>query len=121
MIGVGTDIIEISRIEKATKETTSFMKKVFTPRECAYFETINSRIETLAGGFAAKEAVSKALGTGFRKITMQEIEIKRDTLGKPYVVLYGAAEARLEELGGSQIEISISHCKTYAVAFCVIM
>lgn len=120
IIGVGTDIIEIKRIEKALKTNPRFKEKLFTESERLYFNKIHNREESIAGSFAAKEAVSKALGTGFRAFEMKDIEIKRNELGKPYVELQGVAKQLGEKLGLEHIQLSISHCKEYAVAFVVI-
>ena len=111
IFGVGTDIIEIARMEEALK-SESFIEKVYTQteREKTY-------INTLAGYFAAKEAVSKALGTGFNKISPNEIEIVNNPLGKPYVNLYGNARKKAQSLGIKRIHVSISHTKEHATAF----
>ena len=87
IIGIGTDIIEIDRIEKAINRNNGFLDKVFTAREIEMFKERNMRSEVIAGNFAAKEAVSKALGTGFRGFSLGDIEILRDQLGKPIVYL----------------------------------
>lgn len=120
IIGIGTDIIEIKRIEKALKETKNFKEKLFTSKERAYFETIKEKSESIAGSFAAKEAVSKALGTGFRSFSMEDIEIARDELGKPYVTLLGEARRLGDRVNVTHIHLTISHCKEYAVAFVMI-
>lgn len=117
--GIGTDIIEIDRIQKAMSQTKSFMDKVYTEREKDYYTMHHKNVETLAGFFAAKEAVSKALGTGFRSFGMQDIEILPNQLGKPEVYLYKNAKNLSEEIGINKMHISISHCKTYATAFAV--
>lgn len=119
IIGTGTDIIEINRIEKAINETKSFFDKIYTVHEQEYYITNRKKVETLAGFFAAKEAVSKALGTGFRGFNMRDIEIVPNQLGKPEVYLYGHAKVLSQELGIKKIYISISHCKTCATAFAI--
>lgn len=116
--GLGTDIIEISRIKKAAQRP-SFLTRVFTEREIALCRERHNFFASLAVRFAAKEAVSKALGTGFRGCGWQEIEILSDPLGKPSVVLGGKAKIIEEELKIINWEITLSHCKNYAVAFCV--
>lgn len=83
--GIGNDIIEISRIENAVKKE-SFVKKVFTEKEIEYIISRGGRAETYAGKFSAKEAVSKALGTGVRGFSPNDIEILNNELGKPYVI-----------------------------------
>lgn len=120
MIGIGTDIIEIKRIEKALKNTKRFKEKIFTDKENLYFEKMGNRVESIAGSFAAKEAVSKALGTGFRTFGMDDIEITRDELGKPSIVLFGEAQKLGDSLGVVQMHLTISHCKEYAVAYVII-
>ena len=119
IIGIGTDIIEIDRIEKVISQTKLFFDKVYTANEQDYYKTKHKHVETLAGFFAAKEAVSKALGTGFRNFSMRDIEIVPNHLGKPEVYLYGNAKKLSNEMGIGIIHISISHCKTYATAFAV--
>lgn len=114
--GIGVDIIEIDRIEKAMKKTDRFLTRLFTEREIAYFTSKNMKAESVAGNFVAKEAVVKALGTGLRGFQWTDIEILRDELGKPVVYLYNGADQVAKDLGISQIMLSISHCKTYAVA-----
>lgn len=114
--GIGTDIIEIDRIKK-TIEKQSFIDRIFTKAEQKLYHGTNP--QTLAGNFAAKEAVAKALGTGFSGCSPIEIEVLRYGNGKPYVNLYGNAKELLNNWGGS-VFISISHNKDTAVAFAVI-
>lgn len=114
--GIGTDIIEISRIMK-TLDKQSFLDRIFTKAEQKLYHGVNP--QTLAGNFAAKEAVAKALGTGFAGCSPVEIEVLRDNKGKPYVNLYGSAKEILDLMGG-QVYVSISHSKENAVAFAVI-
>ena len=120
MIGVGTDIVEIKRIEKAISRTPKFIEKLCTKEEMAYLEAKGNPCESVAGLFAAKEAVSKALGTGFRAFTTKDINITHDSYGKPEVILLDKAKERMTEIGGTQIALSISHSKEYAVAFCIL-
>lgn len=115
-IGIGNDIIEINRIEKAIKKI-NFITKVFTENEIKLFEIKGSRAEFFAGRFAAKEAVSKALGTGFREFSLTDIEILNDSLGKPYVTFKNSIDFYNKKYF---IDISISHCKEYATAVAII-
>lgn len=108
VIGIGTDIIEIERIKKAI-EKKGFKERVFTEKELN--ELKNKRIESYAGKFSAKEAISKALGTGVRGFSLVDIEILNDEMGKPKVYLKGALKDK-----EVKIELSISHCKEYATA-----
>ena len=73
--GVGTDIVQVGRIGTAIKRTPMFLEKVFTEEERKYFKSRNNNLETIAGNFAAKEAISKAMGTGIRGFGLLDIEI----------------------------------------------
>ena len=115
IVGIGTDLIELDRIEKACKNI-HFLERVFTERER---ELGTNSIQSLAGNFAVKESVVKAFGTGFRGIEFQEIEVLRDELGKPYILLYGKAKEKQKELGISKLHVSITNTKQYAMAFVV--
>lgn len=115
IVGIGTDMIEVDRIKKAC-HNKHFVERVFTKQEQ---EIGNKSILTLAGNFAVKEAIVKVFGTGFRGIEFQEIEVLRDSLGKPYAVLHGKAEEIRKELGIKNIHISITNTKHYAMAFAV--
>lgn len=119
IVGIGTDIIEINRVVEVLKKNPRFLEKYFTKKEQSLFQERGNRAQTIAGTFAAKEAVSKALGTGFRTFGLWDIEILRDEKGKPYVFVYGGAKHLLDELSISQILVTISHCKDYAVAYAV--
>ena len=121
IVGIGNDIIEIERIEKAISKE-SFKNKVYTQRELENIEKRGDRVETYAGIFSAKEAISKAIGTGVREFSLTDLEILNDDLGKPYVVV----SERLDKIIKSkkedyQIEISISHSKKYATAVAIVI
>ncbi len=116
--GLGNDIIEIERIEKALLRTKSFKEKVYTKKEIEYAEKKNKKYETFAGKFAAKEAIAKAFGTGVRDFSLIDIEILNDSEGKPYVVL---KESLKEKYQDYKIEISISHSKTCAIATAILI
>ena len=115
--GIGTDITEIDRIIRAA-EKQSFLDRIYTKKEQGLFHGNN--YQTLAGNFAAKEAVAKALGTGFKGCAPVEIEILRNENGKPYAVLHGNAKEIYESMGCRSISVSISHSNENAVAFAVI-
>ena len=116
--GTGTDIIEIERIKKAI-EKDSFIKRYFTEKEFLYFKSKSLRPETIAGNFAAKEAISKALGTGFSGFEPIELEILRDEKGMPFVNTFGKAKNFILYKNISKIFISISHNNTCAIAMAV--
>ena len=113
--GIGMDMVEISRIEKACKKE-HFLNRVFTEEEVIRFQKFPVR---LAGNFAVKEAVAKALGTGFRSFFPSDVEVLRDDLGKPYVNLYGSARELKEKLGIQSFFVTITNEKEYACAVAV--
>mgnify|MGYP002553886737 FL=1 len=111
-MNVGIDSIEISRIEKSL-ENKGFLEKVFSAEEIEFFNSRNMRAESIAANFAAKEAFSKALATGIRGFSLNEISVLRDGLGAPYIKLSGKA---LEAAKGLRFKVSITHTKTVASA-----
>lgn len=115
IVGVGTDIIEVARIEKAIRRE-KFMESVFTPAEREYCRTA----EQFSARWAAKESVMKALGTGMRGGSFVEIEILHDAEGSPRVELRGNFARVAENIGVRKIHISLSHEKKFATAFCVL-
>ena len=120
ILGIGNDIIEIERIEKAILKE-GFKNKVYTQKELENIEKRGNRVETYAGIFSAKEAISKAIGTGVREFSLTDLEILNDDLGKPYVVVSEKLDKILKiKKEDYQIEISISHSKKYATAMAII-
>lgn len=117
--GIGIDIIEIDRIRRAIEKNDKFIDRVFTVNEKKAFEEKNHSPQTIAGYFAAKEAVSKALGTGISNMQWKDIEILKDPSGKPYVRLYNNAENLAYSIGIDKIFISISHSRENAVALAI--
>lgn len=118
IIGIGADIVEINRIEKAVNRTNNFIIKSFTSNEIEYFNSKGFKSNIIAGNFAAKEAISKALGTGFRGFGLKDIEILRDSLGKPIVHLSDKIY-KLIDITEFNIYVSISHSKENAIAYAV--
>ncbi len=126
VLGIGTDILEIERMQKAV-DNRRFLEKVFTGNEILFFETLcgggafnKKAYESMAGNFTVKEAVAKALGTGFVSFSARDIEVLRDASGKPYVNLFKEAQRINEALGVRKIHVSMSHCKQYAVAHVIL-
>lgn len=113
--GVGTDIVKISRVECAYKKQ-AFRERVYTEKEQ---EMIGERLSRAADNWAAKEAVVKAFGTGFGRISPKEVEVLRDGRGKPFVILHDQAAAMAKEMGISDFPISIANEKEYAIAFAI--
>lgn len=115
VVGIGTDIIEVKRVRQACMNP-AFVKRIYTRKELELIESDKGKFVT---NFAVKEAVSKMLGTGFRKITPIEIEVLREESGQPYVNLYGEAYQRMKELNIDDILVTISDTKEYAVAYVI--
>lgn len=114
---VGVDLIEISRIQRSLDDFGErFLRRIYTERER---DRYRNRISELAARFAAKEAISKALGTGIRGIKWREMEILPNRRGKPIVILHGIAAERASMLGITDIDISLTHSRTDAMAFVV--
>ena len=119
LIGVGCDVIEIARVQKAIVKR-SFVERVFAPEEIAYCESRGKQAAaSFAARFAAKEAVLKALGTGLRGGELTEIVITNDELGKPSVQLLGYHGQLAAKLGVKKIAISMSHSRETALAYVV--
>ena len=111
---LGIDIIRVSRIKASLERFGDrFVGRVLTPTEASY---VRNRPETMAGRWAAKEAVSKVLGLGVRGIGWRDIEIERLPTGQPAVRLHGRAQRRAEQLGMGRVAVSISHESEFAVA-----
>lgn len=118
--GVGCDLCSISRMERATARS-GFCERVFLPGEREYCAARGGqKFASLAARFAAKEAVLKALGTGLRYGSFQDIEIVQDELGKPEVRLYGTFAELAKSKSVTKIEVSLSHEREYAMAFVVL-
>lgn len=118
--GVGVDIVEIRRIKEAVERNDNFIDKLFNKEEVDYMKSRGMRPEYIAGRFAAKEAVAKALGTGFRGFSFKDIVIDRTALGKPIVVLKGKARVIAQKSGDYKIHLSISHGEDSAIAYAMI-
>ena len=122
MLTTGVDLIEISRIERMLENHGErFLARVFTPNEVLY---CRGRVPEIAARFAAKEAVSKALGVGMRVLAREgihwkDVEVVGDHRGKPIVRLFGRAAERAGELGLTEWAVSLTHTKEHAMAFVV--
>ena len=119
IIGIGVDIIDVGRIQKLAEENPRFLKRVFTPEEIEYCSGKANRYQHLAARFAAKEAVSKALGTGMGKVRPIEMEVVQDENRAPHLQLHGEALRVAQSLGLHTWSISLSHSEQHAVAFVV--
>jgi holo-[acyl-carrier protein] synthase len=116
-IAVGVDIIEIARIKRSLDDFGDrFLRRVYTERER---ERYGHRVSELAARFAAKEATSKALGTGIVGIRWQEMEVLPNRRGKPVLILHGAAAERAALLGFTDFTVSLTHSRGDAMAFVI--
>lgn len=115
IVGIGTDLVEIPRVTEACMRE-SFMKRIYTEAEA---ELIAADIKKASGNFAVKEAVAKMFGTGFFGCEPKEIEVLRDSIGKPYVNLYGKALDLAKSKEIHKIHVTITNTKDYASAFVV--
>jgi holo-[acyl-carrier protein] synthase len=121
IIGIGTDLLEVSRVKRTLNKQVTFKESVFTSQEINYCEGKKHKDRHYASRFAAKEAFMKALGIGWRYgIRFTEIEIKNNELGKPELFLKGKAKTMADELGVKEIHVSISHLKDLACAYVII-
>ncbi len=118
ILGHGVDVMECPRLAKMlTHHGDRLLHRVFTPHEQAYCQQHKERIQHLAGRFAAKEAVLKALGTGMRgQMKWTDVQIANNDLGKPEIVLSGESALVAERMGVTQVLVSISHTREHAVA-----
>jgi len=115
----GVDLIEISRIEEViARHGRHYLERIYTPAE---LEQCGKRAESLAGRFAAKEAVAKAFGCGIGDIGWKEIEVLGDEQNAPILTLHGAAENLAKELGLTTWSVSISHNQSHSIAMVVMM
>ena len=121
IIGTGIDIVDLNRMQGLLdRHGNKFLAKTFTDGEIAYCQSRKKMVQHFAGRFAAKEAVFKALGTGWRAgMGWKEIEVQVDSYGRPHLRLLGKVAAKARDLGISEIFLSISHCDCHAVAFVI--
>ncbi|MCB1705444.1 MAG: holo-ACP synthase [Halioglobus sp.] len=122
MIAVGTDILQIERIEEVTSRLGArFVQRILTPIEQQEYAASKQPGRLLAKRFAAKEAIAKCLGTGIgRGVSWQDIQIDHDSNGAPLVLLHGGARRVAEERGGTRVALSLADEMDYVVAFAVL-
>jgi holo-[acyl-carrier protein] synthase len=122
-IAIGTDIVEIQRIASALeRQGDKFVQRILTESEIAEYQARGNSVAFLAKRFAAKEAIAKALGTGIgRGISFQHMIVSNNSEGAPQVELQANAAERLKQLGGSQVLLSLSDEKNYALAYVAII
>lgn len=118
IFGIGIDVVENARIaDSIRRHGDRFLERVYHAAEVDYCRSMKDPTPHFAARFAAKEAVSKAFGTGFAgKVSWKDIEVRRKPSGEPFVVLHAAAEDLAKRLGITAVYISLSHSQSYAVA-----
>jgi holo-[acyl-carrier protein] synthase len=121
VVGIGTDIVECLRIaQMIERHGELFLQRVYTPREIEYCSSRKAATQHYAGRWAAKEAVLKALGTGWaRGISWHDVEVRNDVGGAPSIILGIGTREVCERRGIAEVQISISHCRTHATAFAI--
>ena len=115
IVGIGTDIIEIDRVLKAS-ENSRFLNKYFTEEEILIFQ---KKRKSIAGNFAVKESVAKMFGTGFNGFSLKDIEVLRDENGRPYVNLYNEARNIAKKQEIDVIHVSMSDNNSCSIAYVV--
>jgi holo-[acyl-carrier protein] synthase len=122
ILGTGIDIIEVERIEASyEKFGERFLNRILVPGEMEYCLSHKQPGPFLAARFAAKEAVSKAFGTGIgAQLSWQDIEVKRKESGEPYVVMHGKGAGLMKERGARVVHLTISHTEKHATAMAIL-
>ena len=122
ILGTGIDIIEVSRIRASyEKFGERFLKRILRPDEIAYCLSHRLPAPFLAARFAAKEAISKAFGTGIGKyLGWQDLEVGRKPSGEPFVILHGGGQELFQQRGGIKVHLSLSHTDNYAAAVAIL-
>lgn len=123
IIGTGIDIVETARIrESLEKFGDRFLQRCFLPAEIAYCQGMKHPELHLAARFAAKEAISKAFGTGITgQLGWKDMEISKRESGEPFVILHGKAMLLAQARGATEVLVSLSHCREYAVAQAILI
>ena len=121
IVGIGTDIVECLRVGRMVEEHGElFLTRVFTEREVRYCQSRKRATEHFAARWAAKEAILKALGTGWRRgLAWTDIEVRTEATGRPQVLLCGAAKDIAVSLRVGDILLSLAHCRAYATAYAI--
>jgi len=117
IIGLGVDLAEIDRVQALLEKYERFPQRVFTDHERAYAARFAHPARRYAARFAGKEAVMKSMGTGWRRIRWQDIEITGG--GAPRVNLFGTAKARAEQLGVTEVLVTVTHTDVTAMVFAI--
>jgi holo-[acyl-carrier protein] synthase len=121
IIGTGNDIVSVMDVQQSINDSQRFLERVFCSSEQDYSESKPNKYQHYAGCFAAKEAVMKALRTGWNEgVQWTQIEVKHENSGKPWIELHDEAKKRAESLQVKTIHLSLSHIEQYATAVVVL-
>ena len=121
IIGIGVDMVEVSRIKDAVNKQKNFLQRVFSENEIRLSDRGKFRFEELAGRFAVKEATFKAIKTGWRHgVTFKDITVLNEPSGAPYINLSGRTQEIAKSLGVENVFVSISHTKDLAIALVIL-
>jgi holo-[acyl-carrier protein] synthase len=122
IVGIGVDVVEIGRMaEVIRRQGENFLRRVFTPSEQEFCRQRKNPVPHYAARFAAKEALFKAIGTGWAKgVTWQDVEVQRGDPEAPVLILSGEAGKRCRAIGGTAVHISLSHSEHWAVAVVIL-
>lgn len=121
IVGIGTDLVRIERVRKVmARHRQRFIQRILTANEQKICGLKNDQAYYLAKRFAAKEAASKALGTGIGKVSWHDFEVRNNREGAPQLLLHGAAAERLRALGGSRVWLSLADEHDFVTAFVVL-
>jgi len=123
LLGIGTDIVETDRIARSIAQFGSkFLDRIFLPGEIQYCSPMRNPTPHYAARFAAKEAISKAFGTGIGdQIGFIDIEVRRKASGEPFILLHGSGKELARRRGVETIQLSLSHTELFAVAFVTLL
>jgi holo-[acyl-carrier protein] synthase len=118
ILGIGVDLVDVSRVQRILDRHTTFVERVFTPGEIAYCQRQATPAECFAARWAAREACRKALG-GIQNMRWHEIRVDRHPSGKPSLVLEGTSLDRMRAVGATEVMLALTHERRMAAAFCV--
>jgi holo-[acyl-carrier protein] synthase len=118
VVGIGVDLVDVERVARMLQRRTTFVRRVFTPKEIEYCERQANPAESYAARWAAREACRKALG-GIRHMRWHDVRVDRAATGAPRLVLEGTSRARADALGVSEVMVALTHERRTAAAFCL--
>jgi holo-[acyl-carrier protein] synthase len=118
VVGLGVDLVDVERVARILQRRSTFVRRVFTPKEIEYCERQANPAESFAARWAAREACRKALG-GIRNMRWHDVRVDRAPSGAPRLVLEGTSRARADSLGVSEVMVALTHERRMAAAFCV--